>query len=200
MRYTTPFFVLFCALGGHGSAQPAFDCTKADGAAETLICEDAALAVLDQRLSETYTQAVTVAGQLDAGAEDATASLRAMQRGWIKGRNDCWKADDLRSCVENAYLDREGDLVATWMLREPTSVVSYACGGNPANEVTAFFFDTERPSVRVEYGDGIKAGSQQPAASGAKYQLGFGASFWTKGEDAQFAWVEGEEQSCVVSN
>ncbi|MEP1596397.1 MAG: lysozyme inhibitor LprI family protein, partial [Halieaceae bacterium] len=76
---------------------PAFDCDKAEGEVELLICSDDDLAVLDQRLSRTYSQA-----SANIPAEER-ANFRAQQRGWIKGRNDCWKAEDVRSCVEFSY-------------------------------------------------------------------------------------------------
>jgi uncharacterized protein len=104
---------------------PSFDCAKAESAAETLVCEDAGLAALDRLVADRYAAAFSVAGGLDAGAQQAVDELRAYQRGWIKGRDDCWKASDLRAsdlgaCVEAAYLRREGELVAQWLLEEPT--------------------------------------------------------------------------------
>ena len=36
--------------------------------------------------------------------------LKAEQRGWIKGRNDCWKSDDMRGCVANEYRYRINEL------------------------------------------------------------------------------------------
>jgi uncharacterized protein len=29
--------------------------------------------------------------------------LKAHQRGWIKGRNECWKADDEKKCMADEY-------------------------------------------------------------------------------------------------
>ncbi len=184
-------------LSSAAAAQPSFDCSKADGTVENMICEDTDLATADSRLAGRYAAAMAVIDGLDAGAEDARNTLRAEQRGWIKGRNDCWKATDLRACVQSSYLTREGELVAMWMLEEPTQIVSYTCDDSPANEVTAFFFDTNLPSVRLEYGDSIKPGSLVPAASGAKYALPFGGTFWTKENEALFAWTEGQEMSCI---
>lgn len=189
--------VLILSAPAIAPAQPSFDCAKASTSAEKLVCADPALAQLDQRLAERYQSALSVISALDAGSDNARDTLKTAQRGWIKGRDDCWKADDVRSCVEASYLTREGDLVAQWLLENPVSVSAYACEGNPANEVTAFFFDTELPSIRLEYGDSIKTGSLVPAASGAKYATEFGGLFWTKGDTAQFAWVEGKTMSCV---
>lgn len=180
-------------------AQPSFDCQKAGSDAEELICADASLSQLDQRLAQTYEQAVSAAENLDAGADAALENLRASQRGWIKGRDECWKAEDLRSCVETAYLMREGELVSTWILQEPAAITAYSCENNPANEVTAYFFDTELPSIRLEYGDGIKTGSLVPSASGAKYMIAFGGIFWTKQDSAQFSWTEDDVMTCAHS-
>lgn len=196
MRYLMILLPIACATGFAAPAQPAFDCGKADSSVEKLICEDTELAMLDQRLTDIYGRAMDSARALEAGADEAAATLRATQRGWIKGRDECWKATDMRDCAENAYLDREGQLVSMWMLDTPTAVVSYECDGNPANEVTVFYFDTKRPSIRVEYGDSIKTGTLQPAASGSKYGLGFGAFFWNKGTEALFAFDEGTSQTC----
>lgn len=184
-------------MSAAATAQPSFDCTKADSAAEELVCQDSALAILDVRLSDLYQQTLDVINALDAGTDAALSETRATQRGWIKGRDECWKADNLRACVEAAYLTREGDLVARWVLQEPLNVVSYMCDDTAANEVTVFFFDTQLPSIRIEYGDSIRTGFLVPAASGARYATEFGGLLWTKGNDALFAWEEGVEMSCT---
>lgn len=177
---------------------PSFDCAKAEGEAEELVCGDAALAALDRRLAERYAAALATAEGLDAGAQAAVDELRATQRGWIGGRNECWKADDARACVEEEYLRREGELVARYMLEEPSSKARWMCEDNPANELYTDFFDTELPSVRLEYGDGIDTGSLVRTGSGSRYDASFGRFIWMKGEEAQFVWTEGEPQSCKV--
>ena len=186
-------FVLLTLPATGLAASPSFDCTKARSSAEELICADDALAQLDTRMAQTYAQA------LSAAMDDAD-TLRASQRGWIKGRDDCWKADDLRTCVRDAYLLREADLVARWMLQAPLAVTAYICDGNPANEVTAYFYDTELPGVRLEYGDSIRTGALVPTGSGSKYMTEWGGFIWIQGRDAQFSWVEGTQMSCVATD
>lgn len=173
--------------------EPSFDCAKAASVAEEAICADPALAALDQRLAERFAAAMEVAGP------DA-AALRTEQRGWIKGRDDCWKADDIGDCIEEAYLVREGQLVALWLLDEPMSVQAWSCAGNPANEVTAYYFDLERPAMRLEYGDTIDAGTLMRSASGARYAASFGREFWEHGGKATFTWVEGSPMTCVPAS
>jgi uncharacterized protein YecT (DUF1311 family) len=198
LRPVVPVVLLGAAFAAFAADdRPAFDCAKAESSAEELICEDAGLAALDRRLADRYAAALDAAEALDAGAEAAADELRATQRGWIKGRDECWKSDDLRACVEDAYLSREGELVALWLLEEPTARTFWTCESNPANEVAVWFFDTERPSIRIEYGDSIDAGTLAPAASGARYAASFGREFWEKGGESLFTWEQGVTQSCV---
>ncbi|WP_428688087.1 MliC family protein [Roseibium sp.] len=187
---------LFAQSDSQAVDGPAFDCSKAESQIETLICEDADLAALDRLINARFEEAVASIRKLDAGAEEAEKSLRAYQRGWIKGRNDCWKADTPKTCVELAYQRREGELVAQNMLEKPVGMARWQCGGNPANEVYTFFFDTELPSIRIEYGDTIDTGSLAPSGSGSRYEASFGRSFWSKGNEAVFDNGDGNEQSC----
>lgn len=181
--------LIFAALAGPGLAAPSFDCAKASGTVEELICADTDLAALDRVLAGRYSAALDVTRGLDAGAEAAENGLRAEQRGWIKGRDECWKADDPRACVEAAYLMREGDLVARWMLQEPVATTAWVCGA-PANELVTMFFDTPLPSVRFELGDAVDTGTLVPAGSGSRYAGSFGRYFWIKGDEA--TWREAD--------
>ncbi|WP_343116438.1 MliC family protein [Ostreiculturibacter nitratireducens] len=201
MLRTLPLLGVLAATPAFAQDGPSFDCSKADSSAEDLICEDADLARLDRRLAERYAAALEAVRGLDVAATEAETELRAGQRGWIKGRNDCWKADDLRDCVERSYLRREGELVARWILEEPTGIAFWACGGNPANEVVTFFFDTELPSVRFERGDQIDTGSLVPAASGSSYEGNFGRSIWIKGDEATYREPDpdGTSYACVLA-
>jgi len=86
------------------SASPSFDCAKASGEVENLICKDAELAKLDRSLSQLYS---TVLKNTPASQQK---TLKVEQRGWVKGRNDCWKSDDVRGCVANEYHARINEL------------------------------------------------------------------------------------------
>jgi uncharacterized protein len=179
---------------------PSFDCSKAESSAEKLVCEDADLVALDRLVAERFAAAIAVTQSLDVGAEQAEKTLRAYQRGWIEGRNECWKAGDLRACVEAEYLLREGQLVAQYMLEEPTGIARWQCGGNPANEVVTYFFGTTLPSVRIEHGDTIDTASLVPTGSGSKYEASFGREIWIKGDAATYrtADPDGNAQECTI--
>jgi uncharacterized protein len=187
MQYILSGLLLLVATGATAQQGPSFDCAKAESSAEKLVCEGPELARLDRLVARRFDEAVAAIRAADAGAEAGERELRAFQRGWIKGRDECWKAGDaLRDCVEASYLRRQGELVAQWMLEPPASAVIWACDGNPANEVVTYFFDTELPSVRFERGDQIDTGVLVPTASGSRYEGSFGRSIWIKGESATY--------------
>ena len=86
------------------SAEPSFDCAKASHEVEELICNDAELAALDRSLAELYSVV------LKNTPANKQKQLKAEQRGWVKGRNECWKADDKQSCVKDEYETRISEL------------------------------------------------------------------------------------------
>jgi uncharacterized protein len=136
-----------------------FDCSKVQADVEKLVCGDAALASLDRKLAEVYRSAQAKSrGPL-------MRQLREEQRGWVKGRNDCWKANGqetwitatwtvntVRGCVDAQYRMRIAELQAVWRL-QPAKTSAYACQGDAANEVIANFFDTDPATLRLERGD-----------------------------------------------
>jgi uncharacterized protein len=103
----TRLFLLTCLLGTTAIAQaasPSFDCAKATHEVEQMICKDAALAELDHTLNSLYH---TVLKHTPASEQGA---LKTEQRGWVKGRNDCWKASDVRGCIASEYQTRIAEL------------------------------------------------------------------------------------------
>lgn len=131
---------------------------------------------------------------MNAKPDEAVKILKAIQRGWIQGRNECWKElEDKKSCVQSQYEHRIAYLQAQWVLVSPSKTVRFECE-NKAEE----FFDTQTlPSVAVEYGDSREIFISSPAASGTKYTGDFGRSLWIKGGEAMFIWDQTQpEKSC----
>lgn len=168
---------------------PSFDCSQADGEVENLICQDTELAQLDLKMEEVYTTAYNKAGP------EMKSTLQAEQIGWIKGRNECWKSEDVGTCVEDSYLYRISELQSQYQLVGGTEPVFYTCNNTPANEIVATFYESDIPSVILERGDTVIVGYLQPAASGSLYE-GRNVSFWVKGNEASVTWLE-EELNCV---
>lgn len=86
------------------AATPSFDCAKAASQVEKLICSDSELANLDRSLSNLYS------ALLEHTPASGQKHLKAEQRGWIKGRDDCWKSEDLHRCVKDEYEARIKEL------------------------------------------------------------------------------------------
>lgn len=173
--------------------KPSFDCGKVQaGSIEELVCQDAGLTKLDQQLAEVYAQAA------DKAKNEHPPMLKAMQRGWVKGRNECWKSEDKRACVESSYQTRIAELQAQYRLVEMTGPIFYACDGNPANEVVVSYFKTELATLIAERGDQTSLMFVQPSGSGAKYQ-GRNESLWEHHGEAKIVWgYEAPEMTCVV--
>ena len=172
-------------LGEPTGQVPTFDCGRADGTVEELICRDDNLASLDHAVSKAYWGALGAAINLDTGASQARATVRTMQRGWIKGRNDCWKTEDIPACVSDNYETRIAELQVTWMLVPSKTPLNYSCDGN-AELVVVQFETAPRAAVAVEFGDSRQAYMQVRSASGVKYSGPFGQTLWLKGPDAIF--------------
>jgi uncharacterized protein len=200
--YAAPCILLaLLATEAPGAGAPSFDCEKTTGSVEEAICADAELARLDLLVADRFASALERIRAQDARSAEAEADLRAFQRGWIEGRNDCWKAEDLRACVTDAYLRRDGELVAMWMLETPQNTATWRCGDTGVLEVVTFFFATERPSLRMEVGDTIDTATLVPTASGSKYEGSFGRSIWIKAQVATYkeADPDGATHTCRLA-
>ncbi|MGB3223687.1 MAG: lysozyme inhibitor LprI family protein [Desulforhopalus sp.] len=111
---------------------PSYACSKVKaGSIETTICQDMELSELDRKLSDVYGAAYKKA------ANEHPTLLTAEQRGWIKGRNECWKSNDKRGCVRNEYQLRIAELQARYRLIPGNGPIRFMCEENSANEVVA---------------------------------------------------------------
>ncbi|NJN47185.1 MAG: DUF1311 domain-containing protein [Candidatus Competibacteraceae bacterium] len=169
------------------AGKPSFNCEKADGSVEEMICKDDDLADLDQKMAETYKTA------LDKAPQEELKTLKAFQRGWVKGRNDCWKAEDARNCVQSNYESRITELQIAYGDQEVPTPVNFTC--EDGTGITAVFYqDTQLPAaVLTRIPDQVVA-LLSPSGSGAKYE-GQNVTFWTKGDEAMVTWND-EEFTC----
>ncbi len=147
------------------AAGPSFPCNKTfSGSIEERICRDAGLSALDLQLAGVYAAAEKKADN------ERPPFLRAEQRGWIKGRNECWKSKDVSACVEESYRRRIAELQALYRLVEASGPFRFACNGEAANEVVVTYFRTDPSTLVAERGDQMSLMFQQPAASGTYFQ------------------------------
>ncbi len=199
-RYLTMIFLLFillaigCLASGHpATAQgPSYDCSMvAAGSIELLICKDADLSALDRKMAGIYAQAS------EKAVNEHPPMLKAEQRGWIKGRDECWKSADKKKCVENQYRLRIAELQARYHLLPGNGPFFYVCGDIPGNDITATFFKTDPPTLIAERGDSTSLMYRHLNASGGKYQ-GRNESFWEHRGEALVTWGHGAPQICSL--
>ncbi len=186
------------AASATAQSAPAFNCAKAAHEIELLFCKDDELAAKDRKLAEVYGQALGAMEKVDAGGPEAIKDLKATQRGWIGGRNECWNAENKRQCTIESYDRRIAYLQARYFLVPGDAPVHYTWNGNPVDTIVANFIPTKPASVRLERGDGLEIGIQSPAASGARYDASFGKYFWVEGDEAQVAWPQDNTFTCRV--
>ena len=168
---------------------PSFDCEKVEsGSIEELVCKDEGLSALDTKLAVVYSEATQKA------INEQPPALKAEQRGWIKGRNDCWKRNDLRKCVEEEYKRRIAELQARYRLIPGSGPISYACNDDPHSRVIVTFFQTDPPTLIAERADSVSLMYLQPCGSGTKYQ-GRNETFWEHHNcEALITWGYGAKE------
>jgi uncharacterized protein len=172
-------------------AGPSYDCGKVEpGSIEELVCKDTELSTLDTKLAEVYSKAVQKA------VNEHPPVLKAEQRGWIKGRNECWKSEDVSACVKEHYLHRIAELQARYQLISGKGPYTYVCEDNPVNVVIVTFFPTDPPTLIAERGDSVSMMYLQPSASGTKY-AGRNEIFWEHQREASITWgYDAKEMKC----
>lgn len=189
--------LLLSWLGAAADADPAPACARppAAGSIAALVCADAELTALDRRLGEVYAAASRLA------TKQHPPRLQAEQRGWIKGRDDCWKAvDDRRACVRDRYVQRIAELQARYRLVEMKGPFRWRCDGIAAKELVLHFFATEPPSLIAELGDQDSLMTQQPAASGIHY-LGRNEEYREHQGEVQVRWgYQATPMRCVPAD
>ncbi|WP_428926968.1 MliC family protein [Marinibacterium sp. SX1] len=175
-------------------AQPSFDCSKAESSAEEAVCASDALSAMDVETARLFDLALHGPDMTMERAQE----LRAYQRGWIKGRDECWKADDLALCIRDEYalrIDalRTGYADARATPGASTGPFAYVCDGLDA-AVSATYVQAGDPVVVLRWGDNARVLPQVISGSGARYEAD-GLQFWTKGPDATLT-QDGADHAC----
>ena len=177
------------AFGQAAMAQgPSYACDNVEpGSIEDMVCKDEELAALDRDLSGVYSAA------LKKAVNEHPPLLKAGQRGWIKGRDDCWKADVERDCVREQYQLRIAELQASYRLLPGSGPIFFSCDDEFGSEVIVTFFQTDPPTLIAERGDSVSLMYLLPSASGTKYQ-GRNESFWEHQGKALITWGHGSPE------
>ena len=189
MVTTTAMVIAIAGVGAQAPARPTFDCAKATGEIETLICKDPALVALDRKLAELY------AAALKKLPSRAANEQRTLQRAWAAGRNECVEADDVRACTELTYQMRIVELqIVTGQAKGPKPV-DFVCVGGEDRPLTLTFFETEPRSARIQYGGDRIIAFIARSASGSRYTAA-NVDFWEHQGKATLTWY-GSTLSCT---
>ncbi len=182
-------------------ADPSFDCARASHEVETAICGSAALAALDVELSRIYALALNGPNV----SADRAQELKEIQRGWVKGRNECWnEVDGINACIAASYALRIDELRTGYADARAgegasTGPFAYACDGLGAL-VSAVFVNTDAPLVSLRWRDTAVVLPRVPSASGAKYETDVYQDgtyvFWTQGAEATLDAATGQALNC----
>ena len=187
---------------GRAPVAPGFDCAKAQSSAEFFVCADPVLAELDLELSHVYGLARRTPG-IDA---ERAAYLRAYQRGWVKGRDECWKAQNPHGCVAASYVLRIMELRQEFSNARAADQnvhsvgpLPYVCDTLEGVVAVGFISLANTGFATLQTIDGTSVLLQVPSASGAKYQtLGPGpqVEFFAKADTALYAPNVDTQFSC----
>ncbi|SFI87452.1 MliC family protein [Albimonas pacifica] len=189
------------------AADPSFDCAKAEHEVETLICADERLAALDREVARLYGLARN-GPHMDEGR---AKQLAAYQRGWIKGRNDCWKAgpEDAAkiACTAGESMIRILELRQGYFDARQDDDAGIS-GGPMALDCEGWAVGvgfawavTDPGMAAIQWMDATVALEQAMAASGVRY---VGTSWdgdyelWTKGDEAMLTIPGRETMTCRI--
>ncbi len=199
---TVSLLMLVNASGQAG--EPSFDCTKAEGSVEKLICGDAQLAAFDVELARIYGLARDGKDMTETERDDLTAA----QRSWITGRNACDEATDERMCVEEAYVTRIAGLREAYPAVRSADDKGISLGPFKVDckglDMATLFFVNADPSVAylAWADDSHLLLTQGPSGSGARYVAKSGDGeivFWNKGNHAMFQRPGEADVDCDIT-
>lgn len=193
-RFTLAALAGIAALGSPADSARAaasagsVDCAAASGGIDTAICGDPGLAALDRRLVDVYAAASKVA------SPEQKNRLFAEQQSWLTDRNRCTGAADRVVCARDQYTRRIADLQAQFRLVASRGPFRFVCDNDPANILTAQYFQTEPPTGRFFHDGRTVTAFVMPAASGARYDNA-NISYWEHQGEASVVWY-GRKLTC----
>ena len=120
-------------------------------------------------MADLYQQAIS-----ESGSEETT--LEAEQRGWLAGRDDCWKDADPYQCVLESYQTRLVELQICDDNTAAPTAVDYRCGDGSTAVSSVFYNDIDPAAMVLTVGEDQAILIQQPSGSGIRYTRS-GASY-----------------------
>ncbi|KAA0699850.1 DUF1311 domain-containing protein [Neorhizobium sp. P12A] len=185
------------------AAAPSFDCKKAEGQVQELVCGDAQLSALDREVTRLF--ALAQDGKPKASDRKA---LAASQQNWMKARENCASATEMHDCVVAGYLKHIMELRGIYPVARSADKKGISlgpdtvtCEGLPA-PMTVVFANTQTPLAYLSWADRALVTKLGPTGSGARYIATSGDSetvFWIKGRGAMFTLPDGKTHQCRIA-
>lgn len=173
---------------------PSYNCRSAVHQVEKLICSDPALMTLDNQMAIVYESALQKAASIDDDSQAAINTLKAMQRGWVKGRNDCWKLKkEMKKCISHSYSHRITYLQTKWSLMKPIQIENFSCGEQSEKVLVELYSTGLLPSAAIKYHNKRNVFiSLQPKSSSTRYEGDFGSFFELNDKNAVLLWNQSQ--------
>lgn len=185
------------------AAAPSFDCKKAEGQVQELVCGDAQLSALDREVARLF----SLVEDSKAKGTDRK-SLMSGQQGWQTARDNCASATEIRGCILSGYLKRITELRGTYPAARSADKKgislgpdNVACQGMPA-PISVVFANTQTPLAYLSWAENPLTMTLGPTGSGARYVATSDDGetvFWIKGRQAMFTMPDGKTHQCQIT-
>jgi uncharacterized protein len=182
------------------AASPSFDCAKVSGRAEELICGDRELASMDVEATRLFRLVHDSTRQPEAEKK----KLNRDHVRWLKVRDECWIADDIRNCIVASYAVRIHSLRQHYAETRTSDNKGITRGPfelrckDMKQPVKATFIQSDPPVSTVQLPDSVHVG----IGSGKRYVErdvdGAELAVWTVGNDSVLKLPNGAKYSCVM--
>lgn len=182
---------------------PSFDCAEAYAVVAELVCGDQDLADLDREAERLHRLARDAADNSEAQRE----TLDEQRLAWIRERDGCWRATDVRDCALDSYVTRihrlRRDHTEARQHDEEgisTGPLALACP-ELDDRIALTFVGQDPPHAYLEWPGHFVVATLSPAASGSKYlaERADGTyQLWIKRDEALLDLPDREGLSCKI--
>lgn len=161
-------------------------CSKdGDNGVGTMICRDSDLATLDRQLDEVYRAA------LARTRDVARIELKAEQKGWVKGRDACWTAENPHLCIRAAYRYRIAEMQARFGLVPDLGDITLMCEDRGRRTEVAITYYSTKPKTLLARNGAVTALMFQDAEAAGSVYRGPNVALNQTGAKAYLRWGDG---------
>jgi uncharacterized protein len=164
------------------------ECAGAGDPIQGIICRDAALRARETEVQRLYKSAAHLLPPPQRAAQ------RSRQSAWLAERAQCAPDPDARNCMADAQGRRIVELKLALGELPVSASATYLCKGHEATPLTAAYFHSDPPAVRLRFNNQQAIAFAAPSGSGARYSAE-GVELWEHQGVARFTW-QGEEMEC----